>query len=156
MWLTARRRALLAGDALNTDAFHLLSLVDPAFHGHAMRAMGELAAAAGSGGMVAGQMADIDATGAPPAGETGHPKSAAESCGGRESRLELLRYIHKHKTAALIRASLTGGALMAGVNERDLALLSSVGERVGLLFQVVDDILDVTSDYSDSRQDGRP
>ena len=138
--------ALLAGDALNTDAFALLARVQPEFHGRALQAAGELARAAGTGGMVAGQMADMEATGAGmdrgQKAREGEGRAVSETV----SREELLGYIHKHKTAALIRAALAGGALMAGAEPRDLELLSSVGERVGLLFQVVDDILDVTSD----------
>lgn len=132
--------ALLAGDALNTDAFLILSRVAPEFRSRAMQAAGVLAQAAGSGGMVIGQMADLEATGKPDRKLNSHIS---------ETQLlpeELLLYIHKHKTAALIRASLEGGGILAGANDADLAILSTVGEKVGLLFQVVDDILDIISD----------
>ncbi len=133
--------ALLAGDALNTDAFSLLAEVAPEFRERALLAIGELARAAGSGGMVTGQSVDLEATGGPADAGTGRPEPS-----DKETSMERLVYIHRHKTAALIRCSLVGGGLIAGAGRDDLQVLSDVGERVGLLFQVVDDILDVTGD----------
>ena len=127
--------AVLAGDALNTDAFLLIAQVAPKYRERGLLAAGELARAAGSGGMVAGQMADLEAT--------GEEESEATPDIQPEKRLV---YIHRHKTAALFRAALVGGGIMAGAEERDLGILSIVGEKVGLLFQVIDDILDVTGD----------
>ncbi len=127
--------AVLAGDALNTDAFVLIAQVAPEYRERGLLAAGELARAAGSGGMVAGQMADLEAT--------GERDSQDKPDIPPEKRLV---YIHRHKTAALFRAALVGGGIMAGADKRDLGILSIVGEKVGLLFQVIDDILDVTSD----------
>lgn len=59
---------------------------------------------------------------------------------------QVLEYIHMHKTAALIRAGLTMGARMMNSSERDYLILKEVGEKLGLIFQVVDDILDVVGD----------
>jgi geranylgeranyl diphosphate synthase type II len=74
--------------------------------------------------MVGGQVADVEAT-------------------GRAVTAELLEYIHKSKTAALIRASIVSGAMAAEASERDLARLRSFGWQIGWAFQVTDDILDV-------------
>src|SRR5262249_60405182 len=85
----------------------------------------ESATAAGTvAGMVGGQVADIEAEGKPVA-----PK--------------MLEYIHRSKTAALIRASVTSGALCAGAATEDVARLRRFGENIGWAFQVTDDILDV-------------
>ena len=119
--------AILAGDALLT---HALGLVAANFGlGKAPaeafpRVLGEITAAAGTGGMIGGQVVDI------------------QSEGGEVSP-ETLEYIHTHKTGALIRAALRAGALLAGVSEAVLRGLTGYGERLGLVFQIVDDILDV-------------
>ncbi len=85
----------------------------------------EIAAAAGTvKGMVGGQVADLEAEGKP-------------------VRPEMLEYIHRSKTAALIRASITAGALCAGAPVDDVARLRQFGETIGWAFQVTDDILDV-------------
>jgi len=85
----------------------------------------ELAQASGSvGGMIAGQVHDIE-------GEGKHPDST------------LLETIHHAKTGALLRASLRMGGIYAGADEEQLAALSCYGEHVGLAFQIVDDVLDV-------------
>jgi geranylgeranyl diphosphate synthase type II len=111
--------AILAGDALLTLAFEVLGRRGDA------RLVGELAAAAGSvGGMIAGQVHDIEGEGqAPDAG--------------------LLERIHRAKTGALLRASVRLGALYAGAPAGDLDALTRYGEHTGLAFQIVDDILDV-------------
>ncbi len=116
--------AILAGDALLTLAFETLSTapVEPA---RRMAAIHEIAAAAGTrDGMVAGQVADLEAE-------------------GREVAPEMLEYIHRAKTAALIRASVASGALCGGAAEVDIVRLRRFGENIGWAFQVVDDILDV-------------
>jgi geranylgeranyl diphosphate synthase type II len=116
--------AILAGDALLTLAFEVLANVEapaPAV----VRMISELAHAAGSnGGMVGGQVADIEGEGKPP--------DAA-----------LLDSIHRAKTGALLRASLRLGALFAGASAAHYEALSCYGEHIGLAFQIVDDILDV-------------
>jgi geranylgeranyl diphosphate synthase type II len=85
----------------------------------------EISSAAGTiNGMVGGQVADLEAE-------------------GKHINPEMLEYIHRSKTAALIRASISSGAMCAGAAPEDIARLRSFGETLGLLFQVTDDILDV-------------
>ena len=117
--------AILAGDALLTLAFQVLSElrgVDAAGKGGLIR---ELAVASGTvGGMIGGQVNDLE-------GERKTPTP------------ELLESIHRAKTGALLRASLRMGAIYARASEEQLAALSRYGEHIGLAFQIVDDILDV-------------
>ena len=116
--------AILAGDALLTLAFETVgkSSVSPE---RRVTMLAEISAAAGTvNGMVGGQVADIEAE-------------------GNRVGPEMLEYIHRSKTAALIRASITAGAISAGAPEEDVARLSSFGETIGWAFQVTDDILDV-------------
>jgi geranylgeranyl diphosphate synthase, type II len=116
--------AILAGDALLTAAFGVLAGMD-ASAGRKSRMIAELAAAAGTvGGMIAGQVADLEGEGQPP--------TAA-----------LLESIHRAKTGALLRASLRLGAICAGAGDQHYQALSCYGEHIGLAFQIVDDILDV-------------
>ncbi|MHB8755323.1 MAG: polyprenyl synthetase family protein [Candidatus Acidiferrales bacterium] len=116
--------AILAGDGLLTLAFETLTKVnlDPA---RRIRIIAEIGAAAGTvNGMVGGQVADIEAEG-----------KAVDAAG--------LEYIHRSKTAALIRASIVTGALAGGASDEDVERLRRFGEAIGWAFQVVDDILDV-------------
>jgi geranylgeranyl diphosphate synthase, type II len=116
--------AILAGDALLTLAFQVLAQLDLA-DGRKARLIAELSTAAGTvGGMIGGQVADLEGEGKPP-------------------DAQLLETIHRAKTGALLRASLRMGALYAGASESGYAALSCYGEYVGLAFQIVDDILDV-------------
>ena len=116
--------AILAGDALLTLAFQVLAEL-PAPADRKVRLMAELATASGTvGGMIGGQVADLEGEGKPP--------DAA-----------LLESIHRAKTGALLRASLRMGAICAGASEAQYAALSCYGEHIGLAFQIVDDILDV-------------
>ena len=118
--------AILAGDALLTLAFRLVAdnaplVPDP----HTVRAVVvELATAAGTAGMVGGQVVDIESE-------------------GKTITAETLEYIHRHKTAALIRAALRVGALLAGGEPAAVAAIGEAGGDLGLAFQIVDDILDV-------------
>ena len=118
--------AILAGDALLTLAFQVLAQMDcPADRKAALIA--ELSTAAGTvGGMIGGQVCDLE-------GEGRHPDAA------------LLEDIHRAKTGALLRASLRMGGIYAGAADADeqLHALSCYGEHVGLAFQIVDDVLDV-------------
>ena len=118
--------AILAGDALLTEAFILLSREegtgDPSAR---LKVIHEIAHASGSRGMVGGQMADM------------------ESEGKGEIDLAMLSYIHTHKTGALIRASVRAGAILGGATEQGLAALTRYGDAIGLAFQIADDILDV-------------
>jgi geranylgeranyl diphosphate synthase, type II len=116
--------AILAGDALLTLAFEVLAGLD-APDSRKARLIYELATAAGTvGGMIGGQVADLE-------GEGKTPNPA------------LLESIHRAKTGALLRGSLRMGAICAGANGEQYAALSHYGEHVGLAFQIVDDILDV-------------
>jgi len=119
--------AILAGDALLSEAFRLLSspeareglddsLVLDLIH--------EIAAASGSEGMVGGQALDV------------HEE-------GKEVDVGLLQWIHAHKTGAMITVSVRTGARVGGAREEELEALTRYGKAIGLAFQIVDDILDV-------------
>lgn len=116
--------AILAGDALLTEAFRIISGVD-AEPAALLKVINELAYGSGPEGMVGGQSMDI-------------------LLEGKKASKEQLLYIHTHKTAALIRASIRTGAIMAGASTETLDALTEYGEKTGLAFQVTDDILDVT------------
>jgi geranylgeranyl diphosphate synthase type II len=116
--------AILAGDSLLTLAFQVLAQLRVADE-RRTRLIAELATASGTvGGMIGGQVADLEGEGQPPTAE-------------------LLESIHRAKTGALLRASLRMGALYAGADDEHYAALSCYGEHIGLAFQIVDDILDV-------------
>jgi geranylgeranyl diphosphate synthase type II len=116
--------AILAGDALLTLAFQVLAQLDARDYIKS-RLMAELAVASGTvGGMIGGQVADLE----------GEGKTPCE---------QLLETIHRAKTGALLRASLRMGAMAAGAGLDQYHALSRYGEHVGLAFQIVDDILDV-------------
>jgi len=126
--------AVLTGDALHALAFALIA--DAAAAVGAERALAvsrEIAGAIGTGGMVGGQVLDLLGEGRPMRGNASPVNS----------RFELVREIHLRKTGKLIRASVLAGAMLAGADERAIAALGRYGERVGLAFQIVDDILDV-------------
>ena len=119
--------AILAGDALLTQAFEVLAsaeAIDPARRIEIVR---EIAAAGGASGLVGGQVADLE-------GE------------GHELTLPDLEFIHARKTGALILASVRAGALAAGGDAGQIAALSEYARRIGLGFQIVDDLLDVEGD----------
>ena len=116
--------AILAGDALLTLAFETIAatLVSPDLR---VKMLTEVAVSAGTvNGMVGGQVADLEAE-------------------GKGAGPETLEYIHRSKTAALIRASVTAGAICAGAPDEDVRRLRHFGETIGWAFQVTDDILDV-------------
>ncbi len=116
--------AILAGDALLTVAFHTLAMA-PIASQRRLAILAMVAEAAGTDhGMIGGQVADLEAEGTP-------------------SDKAMLEYIHRSKTAALIRASIVAGAIAAGADRADVTRLLSFGENIGWAFQVVDDILDV-------------
>ncbi len=112
--------AVLTGDALLVHAFQLL-----AEHGNPKLSL-ELALAAGSRGVIAGQIEDLEAE-------------------GKKPDADLVEFIHLNKTAVLIRAAVRMGAITAGAEEDDLENLTVFGEKIGLAFQIEDDILDETS-----------
>jgi geranylgeranyl diphosphate synthase type II len=117
--------AILAGDALLTLAFEVISRLERIDNCRKVRLSYELATAAGTvRGMIAGQVHDLE-------GETQRPSA------------HLLHQIHRAKTGALLRASVRMGAIYAGAGDDQLQALSEYGEHIGLAFQIVDDILDV-------------
>jgi geranylgeranyl diphosphate synthase, type II len=115
--------AILAGDALLTDAFAVLagSAAPPSA---LLATVAELAQAAGSAGMVAGQAIDLLSE-------------------GRAMAVEELEYLHRKKTGALFVAAVRGGARLGGANDAQLSALEAYAHALGLAFQVIDDILDV-------------
>jgi geranylgeranyl diphosphate synthase type II len=118
--------ALLAGDALLTEAFRVMTdprlcRVPPQI---AQRIVFEVAAAAGASGMVAGQAMDVVYE-------------------GKRGTKKIVNFIHRNKTSALIRASILTGALAGGANKREMKAFATFGESVGLAFQIRDDLLDV-------------
>jgi geranylgeranyl diphosphate synthase, type II len=119
--------AILAGDGLLTHAFRLLAdNWRPGMDGAVLRdVLVDVADAAGTDGMVGGQVADLEAE-------------------GRRIGADMLDYIHLHKTAALIRTSIRVGARLSGATADQLRALAVAGGDLGLAFQIVDDILDVT------------
>lgn len=119
--------AILAGDALLTEAFRLMSTqglegeVDPRV---AIEAIGEISRASGSAGMIAGQVVDIESE-------------------GKTVELPVLEFIHTHKTGSLILVCVRVGGRLAGATDVEMDALTRYGEAIGLAFQITDDILDV-------------
>jgi geranylgeranyl pyrophosphate synthase len=126
--------AILAGDALHTLACHVLATHPPGDADAALRSrvQGVVLEAIGSAGMVGGQALDIELTGR-----------------GGEVDEEQLVGIHSRQTGALIRASVVLGAEMGGGSSRAVEAMSQFGAALGLAFQVIDDILDVTAESAD-------
>ncbi len=124
--------AILAGDALLTEAFILLGGMaadKPEIAKSSCRALHIIARCAGSRGMVGGQVVDMDSE-------------------GKEIDLPTLEYIHTHKTGALILASVQAGCLIGGGGEVAFEALTRYAGAAGLAFQVADDILDVVGDQA--------
>jgi geranylgeranyl diphosphate synthase type II len=124
--------AILAGDGLLTLAFRTIA-GNAAQVGDATlvcAAVAEIADAAGTQGMVGGQVVDIESE-------------------GKTITPETLEYIHVHKTAALIRGSLRVGAMLGGGDDAAVAAITRGGDRLGLAFQIVDDILDVEGNLAE-------
>ena len=124
--------AILAGDALLTQAFHLMthsdlmSVIPPE---SLLQAAHDMTGALGTAGMIGGQVVDIESEGKPVDAET-------------------LEYIHVYKTGCLIKACIRAGAILSQADEGQLNALSNYGAHIGLAFQIVDDILDITADQS--------
>jgi geranylgeranyl diphosphate synthase type II len=116
--------AILAGDALLTDAFNIISN-SRANPKSLISIIRELTYASGPEGMVGGQTVDL-------------------CMEGKKAGKKELLYIHAHKTGSLIRASVRIGAIMANASAARLNALTVYGEKVGLAFQIIDDILDIT------------
>jgi geranylgeranyl diphosphate synthase, type II len=117
--------AILAGDALQTQAYEVLARLKCTAEAR-VRIIEEIARGTGTlDGMIGGQVVDLEAE---------HTKPTPE----------MLEYIHRSKTAALITASLVSGGLYAGAKDGQVAKLRAFGLAIGLAFQIVDDVLDVT------------
>ncbi len=124
--------AILAGDALLTRAFHLLADTPLAASAddvrRRLRTIAIVGEAAGTSGLIGGQVADLEAE------------------GRADVSLGELERLHRAKTGALLAACVVGGGVLAGASEPDLARLAQYADAIGLAFQVVDDVLDATGE----------
>jgi len=118
--------AILAGDALLTEAFNLVVAAqsEESDSTTILRVLAEMGRAAGLDGMVGGQVVDIETT-------------------GQSVDRETLEFVHHHKTGALIRASAVCGAIVGGGTDKQIAAIGRYAVNLGLAFQIIDDILDV-------------
>jgi len=121
--------AVLAGDALLNEAMILMINYSLNNSKNALKASYEIAKAAGAEGMIGGQVVDILSE-------------------GKKISKDELKYMHLNKTGALIKASILSGAILAEAPEKDLESLGEFGEKLGLVFQIKDDILDVVGNSS--------
>ena len=122
--------ALLAGDGLLTESFNLMTAPESTngISPHLiLRVIALISGAAGYRGMVGGQVVDIQSE-------------------GKGVDLSLVEFIHSHKTGALIAASVASGVILAGGDESQIEAISSYGRKIGLAFQISDDILDIEGD----------
>jgi geranylgeranyl diphosphate synthase type II len=117
--------AVLAGDGLSTIAFEIVSRAKPTSRYDMSILLREVAVAAGSQKLIAGQVADLEAE-------------------GQKIDMSGLRYIHQNKTAAILTTSVRLGAMSANANPKQLNAITKFGRALGLAFQIIDDILDVT------------
>lgn len=120
--------AILAGDGLLNYAYErMMGFLQRSFSLQNVSACAEIATAAGVFGMVGGQIVDIESE-------------------KKEVDIETMEYIHRHKTAALIEASMVSAAMVSGADERELSLIRNYAGNLGLLFQITDDLLDETGE----------
>ncbi len=119
--------AILAGDALLTQAFEVILRQKNAAPEVLLQVVNEMSIAAGPNGMVGGQVIDMLSE-------------------GKRISMEELRKMHMGKTGALFRAAIRSGAILAGATEEQLSALTTYADRFGLAFQITDDILDVVGD----------
>ena len=117
--------AILAGDALLTIAFEIVSRTKPARRYNISALLREISVAAGSQKLIAGQVADLEAE-------------------GKDVKRDQLQFIHENKTAAILKSSVRLGAMSANAEAKKLFAITRFGQRLGLAFQIIDDILDVT------------
>lgn len=119
--------AILAGDALLSRAFEMVAVRSEGVPAdRLLKVVAELSLVSGAPGLVGGQVVDLESE-------------------GREVDLETLEYIHLHKTAALLRACVVTGALIGGADVNQVDAMRTYANGIGLAFQIVDDILDVTA-----------
>ncbi|MEM6423787.1 MAG: geranylgeranyl diphosphate synthase CrtE [Cyanobacteria bacterium P01_D01_bin.128] len=119
--------AILAGDALLSYAFEFIATQSSVPAENLLKVVAALGRAVGAAGLVGGQVVDL------------------ESEGKADITVDTLNFIHRHKTAALLEVSVTAGAMLMGADAAVLEKLSSYAQNIGLAFQIVDDILDITS-----------
>jgi geranylgeranyl diphosphate synthase, type II len=118
--------AILAGDALLAYAFQVIAQTEAVPAQRVLEVVRRLGLAASAMGLVGGQVVDIESE-------------------GKQISLETLQYIHEHKTGALLEISVVSGALLGGASSQQVELLSSYAHKVGLAFQIIDDVLDITA-----------
>jgi len=122
--------AILAGDALLSLSFEYIARATRGASAEkVLRVIADVGKAVGAEGLVAGQVVDI----------------LMEGNGGQGAGLQTLQYIHAHKTGALLEAAVVSGAVLGGADEAQVQRLGRYAQNIGLAFQVVDDILDVTA-----------
>ncbi|WP_204103555.1 MULTISPECIES: geranylgeranyl diphosphate synthase CrtE [Spirulina sp. CCY15215] len=120
--------AILAGDGLLSYAFeHIATQTSNVPPENVLKVIAYLAKASGGAGIVGGQVVDLESEGKP------------------DISLEQLQFIHVHKTGALLAACVVCGAILAGATEEDIQKLTRYAQNIGLAFQVIDDILDITA-----------
>jgi geranylgeranyl diphosphate synthase, type II len=120
--------AILAGDGLLAYAFEYIATQTKGVSAdRVLKAIAHLARAAGANGLVGGQVVDLESEGQP------------------DIAIETLTYIHKHKTGALLESCVVCGAILAGATDREIEKLSHFAQNIGLAFQIIDDILDITA-----------
>jgi geranylgeranyl diphosphate synthase, type II len=120
--------AILAGDGLLAYAFeHIAEETKNVAPDRLLKVIARLGRAVGAAGLVGGQVVDLDCEGA------------------TDVTIDTLNFIHTHKTAALLETSVVSGAILAGASDLDVQRLSRYAQAIGLAFQIVDDILDLTS-----------
>lgn len=121
--------AILAGDGLLAYAFEFVATQTPetVSRERVLQVIARLGKAVGAAGLVGGQVVDLD------------------SEGKSDISLETLNFIHNHKTAALLEACVVCGGILAGASAEDVAKLSRYSQNIGLAFQIIDDILDITA-----------
>ncbi len=120
--------AILAGDGLLAYAFeHIAEETQNVPADRLMKVIARLGRAVGAAGLVGGQVVDLHCEGV---------------C---DVKIETLNFIHAHKTAALLEASVISGAILAGASDTDVQKLTQYSQAIGLAFQIVDDVLDITS-----------
>jgi geranylgeranyl pyrophosphate synthase len=139
--------AVLAGDALHALAFSLMvRAAETAGPARAVRAVEEVASAIGTQGMVGGQVLDLLAEGRPALAHLGR---------WPQDRRDGVARIHRWKTAALIRACVRTGSILAGAPSADLEALTVYGDHLGLAFQIIDDVLDEVGESQTMGKDAR-
>lgn len=118
--------AILAGDALLAYAFQVIAETEAVPAHRVLQVVQRMGLAASATGLVGGQVVDIESE-------------------GKKISLETLQYIHEHKTGALLEVSVVSGALLGGASSEQVELLSHYANKIGLAFQIIDDVLDITA-----------